>query len=841
MEGDEEPQQPPKPPAGDAGGGEEYIRKIFDVTDVNQDGFVSLQELHRMVEHIRHYDVMKKQEVFRFSDLATDDSLNYDEFRDNILPLVEAMGIPLKDCLTKLTQKWLGSELVLMKELFEVVDLDSGGSITKDELREMMSVLKPGMTDLDILKAMNAADTDGGGDIDFDEFTEFIANAKLDQPLPEAIDNLREAFDLAKQRLEKSRSFFGGDQKEKTPSAKLTPAAAARLKRERRRAELIEDSSLNQLLAVETAARKAIVDEEEDSWSMLASSAGRTLGERAAAEQMERERDRERKRRDFLVDGGHRQRGEIADMKEKRGEEEKERRAKRQSEQRFKLQDRLAAQESHMLCFGQQFKVLRQYLGKGCEQVRLEAEREFGDIHKTLPKYSEEVTGGIDRIESMITTVGRALMQESMTMHGDRHRSVLQEFEGNRDFTWLRGSNAVDRSTYVEQLRQHRVSHAKMTAAYVNFTDPSNLHGEHASPNLELTAKQTKKYLWAAFKHYLSSGGGMTFSDFQKLVADCKVDVAGSLVVLWNKALGDTADCQILGLQRRDTADYLKAGGAASPDRADFHQFVNLIVLLACERYIASPATSAEYKLECFLLHELLPLLPHEVLLHIGSAVELPESPLALVNDSFLPTIPILLETHYTVIKQVSHILQRHVTKFLESRLTQRARAEEQRKLAEGLLTPEQVLASLGLMVIREPLRLPSLQLSSGAKQAVRGLMGDHGRPVLPLRDVLNFVTYRAPAIGRQAVKDALVRALNETLAATYPTLPSPGFNVETSREPVPFPLFLSLIVKTATYTSIAAAVPPPPPAPTDLTPASYQVYAFLQLLTHSGHYVLNL
>ena len=820
---------------------EQIIREIFAETDVDKDGLVSLKEFKKMIEHVRHYDVMHKQDVFSV-DVSTDESLNYEEFRDNIEPLVNVMDIPLKDVLTKLKYKWLPEEMEMMKELFEVVDLDSGGSITKDELREMMTVLKPEMTDNQILYAMQQADTDGGGDIDLDEFTEFIATAKLAQPLNDAIRILREAFEQARKKLERSRSFFAGTESAK-PAAKLTPAAAARLKRERRKKELIEDSSLNQIFKQETSARKSIEEEEEDSWMMLASSAGRTLDERATEERLERERDRERKRREFLLDGGEQQRTEIADMKTKRQEEENERRAKRNSEQRFKLEDRLNAQESNMLCFGQQFKILRQYLNKGCEQVRLEAEREFGDIHKTLPKYSEEVTSGIDRIDSMISTVGRALMQESMSMHGENHRAVLSAFQGNKDFTWLRGSNVVDKHTYADQLRQQRVSHSKMSAAYVNFTDPSNLNGSRATPELATTARQIKKYLWAAYKHYLSSGGGLTFSDFQKLVADCKVEVAGSLVVLWNHAVSDTAECDILGLQRSDTEEYRKAGGERTgPDRADFHQFVNLVVLLACERYIASPATSSEYKLECFLLHEVLPLLPHEVLLQIGSASEMPESPLALVNDSNLPTIPILLETHLDIIQPVCGLMKKHVTKFLANRgLTQRGKVEEQRKLAGGLLTPEQLLGSLGLMVLREELKLPSLVLSQGAKHAVRTLMGDHGRPVLPLKDALNFVAYRAPAIGRQAIKDALSRALNETLSATYPTVPSPEYNLETCRDPIPFPLLLALVTKAATYTSIAAAVPPPPPPPKELSPPSFQVYAFIQLLTHSGHYVLNL
>eukprot|EP00754_Rhynchopus_humris_P047775 Rhum_TRINITY_DN7330_c0_g1::Rhum_TRINITY_DN7330_c0_g1_i1::g.22438::m.22438 len=815
---------------------EDAIHGIFQIADADRDGQVSLSELRAIFQTIRKYDVLKRKDTFDMTGaLSTDDTLNYEEFKANILPMLEALGLSLEHCLVKLQSHWLPQELADLRELFEVVDIDGGDSITKDELRDMMGTLKPGLTDQDLLTAMKMADQDGGGDIDFDEFCEFVTEIKLELPLPESVDLLRKSYAEKSERLERTKNMFT-NQEETAPAAKLTPAEAARLQRAKRKQEKTEGDSIQQMEDLEGEERRVIEVEEAEAWLALSSQAYKTLNNLATEERMERERERERRRRDFSTGGAQQQREQYAGMKARRETEEQQRKAKRTSKQRFNLEDRLEQQESSSLCYGQQFKILRQMLNRGIDHVRLEAEREFGDIHRTLPRHNEEISGSIGRIEDMLATVGRALMSESMSFHGSDHKAVLQDFEGDRDFTWLRGNAQVDKETYLKQLKQHRVSQEKKTATYVNFTDPSNLSGEARPPTLALTAKQVKKYLFATYKHYLSSGTRLTFSDFQKLVADCKVDVAGSLVVLWNKALNDEVECDLLGLRKTDNTTRDSAGG-----RVDFHQFSNLMVLLACERYIAAPATSAEYKLECFLLHEVLPLLPHEVLLQIGSAADTMDSPLTLVNDTHLPTIPILLEDHFDALVSMQDCIRKQLVAYIDRRgLTARAKMEEDRRLAEGLLTPEQLLGSMGLMAVREQ-KLPVLKLSPEAQQCVRALQGHRGHPVIALKEVLNFLAYRAPAVGRQAIKDALLRALSETLASTYPTVPSVRFDVESSKEPIPFPMFLALAVKVATYTSIAAAVPVPPPPPQELTPSAYQVYAFLRLLTHTGHYVLNL
>ena len=61
-------------------------------------------------------------------------------------------------------------ELAEFREIFNLVDLDKGGTISKDELKQLMTTLglKPSKDELDAM--VDEIDSDGNGEIDFDEF-----------------------------------------------------------------------------------------------------------------------------------------------------------------------------------------------------------------------------------------------------------------------------------------------------------------------------------------------------------------------------------------------------------------------------------------------------------------------------------------------------------------------------------------------------------------------------------------------------------------------------------------------------------------------------------------------
>jgi calmodulin len=66
-------------------------------------------------------------------------------------------------------------ELAEFREIFNLVDLDKGGTISKDELKQLMTTLglKPSQEELNAM--VDEIDSDGNGEIDFDEFVNVMS------------------------------------------------------------------------------------------------------------------------------------------------------------------------------------------------------------------------------------------------------------------------------------------------------------------------------------------------------------------------------------------------------------------------------------------------------------------------------------------------------------------------------------------------------------------------------------------------------------------------------------------------------------------------------------------
>ena len=59
-------------------------------------------------------------------------------------------------------------ELAEFREIFNLVDLDKGGTISKEELRQLMNTLGLKPTQEELNSMVEEIDTDGNGEIDFD-------------------------------------------------------------------------------------------------------------------------------------------------------------------------------------------------------------------------------------------------------------------------------------------------------------------------------------------------------------------------------------------------------------------------------------------------------------------------------------------------------------------------------------------------------------------------------------------------------------------------------------------------------------------------------------------------
>ena len=81
------------------------------------------------------------------------------------------------------------------KSVFEMFDLDNGGSISVDELKSVMFTLGQNPTDEEIKQMMEEADDDKSGEIDFKEFAILMAARLNDKEQHEELEEVFNLFD----------------------------------------------------------------------------------------------------------------------------------------------------------------------------------------------------------------------------------------------------------------------------------------------------------------------------------------------------------------------------------------------------------------------------------------------------------------------------------------------------------------------------------------------------------------------------------------------------------------------------------------------------------------------
>ena len=82
-------------------------------------------------------------------------------------------------------------ELAEFQEIFNLVDLDKGGTISKDELKQLMNTLGLKPTQEELNQMVDEIDADGNGEIDFPEFLTMMLR-KMNEGDPEK--ELRDVF-----------------------------------------------------------------------------------------------------------------------------------------------------------------------------------------------------------------------------------------------------------------------------------------------------------------------------------------------------------------------------------------------------------------------------------------------------------------------------------------------------------------------------------------------------------------------------------------------------------------------------------------------------------------------
>ncbi|GFQ00494.1 probable calcium-binding protein cml25 [Phtheirospermum japonicum] len=151
---------------------EEELEQVFKKFDVNGDGKISGSELGSIMGSLGHS--------------ATEEELNnmireVDSDGDGFINLNEFIELNTKD---------IDYDEVLedLKDAFQVFDIDKNGSISAEELQDVLQSLGEECTLAECRKMISGVDSDGNGTISFDEFKVMMMTGSRLDPMDSKID-----------------------------------------------------------------------------------------------------------------------------------------------------------------------------------------------------------------------------------------------------------------------------------------------------------------------------------------------------------------------------------------------------------------------------------------------------------------------------------------------------------------------------------------------------------------------------------------------------------------------------------------------------------------------------
>ncbi|XP_043713685.1 calmodulin-like protein 30 [Telopea speciosissima] len=131
----------------------EEIKRVFNKFDTNKDGKISWEEYCSVLKALGKPGVVEREveKIFQVADLDGDGFIDFKEFME-------------------VQHKGGGIRTMDIRNAFHMFDLDGNGKISAVELQEMLGRLGEHCSHKDCMEMVRAVDTNGDGFIDMDEF-----------------------------------------------------------------------------------------------------------------------------------------------------------------------------------------------------------------------------------------------------------------------------------------------------------------------------------------------------------------------------------------------------------------------------------------------------------------------------------------------------------------------------------------------------------------------------------------------------------------------------------------------------------------------------------------------
>lgn len=134
------------------------MKETFAMFDTDGGGSISMDELRQVMKKIgQNLSEKQLQELFIIADINGDGEIDFEEFK---VMMQNAVGDSdrRKDLL----------------EAFQVFDVNGDGQTSKQELKDLMGKFGQHLSDEELTAVMSEVDTDGSGEIDFEEFCQIM-------------------------------------------------------------------------------------------------------------------------------------------------------------------------------------------------------------------------------------------------------------------------------------------------------------------------------------------------------------------------------------------------------------------------------------------------------------------------------------------------------------------------------------------------------------------------------------------------------------------------------------------------------------------------------------------